>query len=157
MGSDILYSGTVAAALDAALMGYNALAVSCCNSYPEYLDTAAEVASLVVDNGVFDCKPSGILYNLNVPDLPFEKIKGIRAVKQGKTMYTDVADVRSDPRGREYVWMSGEYVEEKSGDETDASAVSEGYAAITPILFNLTDEKRMPELICRMDKIKLHI
>ncbi len=157
MGIDILYSGTVAAALEAALTGYNALAVSCCSSCPENLDAAAEIASLVIDSGLFDGGQKGIPYNLNVPDLPFEQIKGIRAVKQGKTMYDDVADVRSDPRGREYVWLTGEYVEEKTGEETDGSAVSEGFAAITPIKIDMTDTQRMPELICRMDKIKLHI
>ncbi len=157
LGSDILYSGTVAAALDAALMGYGALAVSCCNSYPEHLETAAEIASLVVDNEILGCRKSGVLYNLNVPDLPLNQINGIKAARQGKSMYIDEADVRCDPRGREYVWLAGQFIEENSDEDTDVSVVSQGFAAITPIKFDLTDMKRMPELICRIKNIKLHI
>jgi|AGTN01.1.fsa_nt_gi 5''/3''-nucleotidase SurE len=157
MGSDVLYSGTVAAAMDAALMGYNALAVSCCNACPAHLETAAEIASRVVDSGIFGEKPYDVLYNLNVPDLPLEQIKGIKAVRQSRMMSIDEADVRSDPRGREYVWLASRFTEERSDEETDVTAISEGFAAITPMHFNLTEMQRMPELICRMEKIKLHI
>jgi 5'-nucleotidase len=157
MGTDILYSGTVAAALDAVIMGYNALAVSCCNSEPVYLDAAAEVAAQVIGSGLFDEKQRGVLYNLNVPDIPYENVKGIRAVRQSGTMFADEIDVRSDPRGREYVWMSGRYVEEDAGEDTDAGTVNKGYAAITPLRFDLTDRTRMDALSCRIQKIKLHI
>lgn len=157
MGSDILYSGTVAAALDAVIMGYNALAVSSSAYYPEHLDAAAEIAARVISSGLFDAKPSGVLYNLNVPDLPLEQIKGIKTVGQGRTMYIDDVDVRNDPRGKEYVWMASRFVEGEADEDTDVGAVSRGFAAITPIHFNMTDIRRMPELACRMEKIELHI
>ena len=157
MGSDILYSGTVAAALDAVIMGYNALAVSCNAYFPENLDAAAEIAARVIASGLFDDKPFGVLYNLNVPDLPLEQIKGIQTVRQGRTMYIDDVDVRNDPRGKEYVWMASRFVEVVEDEDTDVGAVAAGFAAITPIHFNMTDMGRMPELACRMNKIKLHI
>lgn len=157
MGSDILYSGTVAAALDAVMMGYSALAVSCDAYLPQHLDAAAEIAARVIQSGLFDERPAGVLYNLNVPDLPLEQIKGIKVVRQGGTLYVDDVDVRSDPRGREYVWIDSRFVEEKEDEDTDVGAVDAGYAAMTPLQFNLTDTRRMPDLICKIEKIKLHI
>ena len=157
MGSDILYSGTVAAALDAVIMGYSALAVSC-NAYaPKHVEAAAEIAARVIGSGLFDSRQAGVLYNLNVPDVPFEQIKGVKGTRQGKTRYVDDFDVRSDPHGREYVWMASRYMEGKADPDTDVGAVEDGYAAVTPIRFDLTDTDRLPDLICRMDKIKLHI
>jgi 5'-nucleotidase len=157
MGSDILYSGTVAAALDAVIMGYSAIAVSCDAYAPAHLEAAAEIAARVVGSGLFDDNPTGVLYNLNVPDLPIEQIRGVRAARQGKTLYVDDVDVRNDPRGREYVWMDSRFIKEKADPDTDVGAVANGYAAITPIRFDLTDTARMPDLICKMEKIKLHI
>ncbi len=157
MGSDILYSGTVAAALDAVIMGYNALAVSIDAYFPEHLDAAAEVAARVIASGIFEGSFSGVLYNLNVPDLPYEQIKGIKTVRQGRTLYVDDVDVRNDPRGKEYVWMASRFVKEEADADTDVGAVAAGFAAITPIHFNLTDMARLPELACKMEKLKLHI
>jgi len=156
LGTDILYSGTVAAALDAVLMGYSALAVSTDSYLPQHLDAAAEVAARVVQSGLFDKRPAGVLYNLNVPDLPFDQIKGIQVVRQGKTLYVDDVDVRQDPHGMEYVWMASRFIKEQAEADTDVGAVARGYAAITPIRFDLTDTSRMADLKCRIVKIKLH-
>ena len=103
MGSDIIYSGTVAAALDAVIMGYHGMAVSIASPFPQNIDSAAAVAETVIDSGLFDEEPDDILYNLNVPDLPPEQIKGLRASRQGRTVYADAIEVRNDPRGNEYI------------------------------------------------------
>jgi 5'-nucleotidase len=66
-------------------------------------------------------------------------------------------DVRNDPHGMEYVWMASRFVKEDAEPDTDVGAVARGFAAITPIQFNLTDTSRMPDLKCRIDKIKLHM
>jgi len=157
LGTDILYSGTVAAALDAVLMGYSALAVSSDSYLPKNLDAAAEVAARVIQSGLFDDHPTGVLYNLNIPDLPLEEIHGVQAVRQGRTLYIDDVDVRKDPHGMEYVWMASRFVKENAEPDTDVGAVARGFAAITPIQFDLTDMSRMPGLKCKTDKIKLHI
>jgi 5'-nucleotidase len=157
LGTDMLYSGTVAVALDAGIMGYSALAVSI-DAYeqPRNLDAAAEIAARVIGSGLFTGS-TNVLYNLNVPDLPLENIRGIRAARQGKTRYIDGVDVRSDPRGREYVWINSRFVQEQADEDTDVGAVENGFAAITPIRVDLTDTERMADLICRMEKIKLHM
>lgn len=155
MGSDIIYSGTVAAALDAVIMGYRALAVSIGSYYPQNLEAAAEVAARVIDSGL-PFEDEGVLHNLNVPDLPFDQIKGISAACQGRTIYEDKMDVRSDPRGHQYIWMAGKLLDDDTLDETDVSLQRRGYASIVPIRYDLTARDRLDALSCKIEKIKLH-
>ena len=155
MGSDIIYSGTVAAALDAVIMGYRALAVSIGSYYPQHMDVAAEVAARVIDSGI-PFQEEGVLHNLNVPDLPLEDIKGIRAASQGKTVYDDKMDVRSDPRGHQYIWMAGKLQEDNTEEDTDVSLMRRGYASVVPIRYDLTAKDHLGALTCRIEKIKLH-
>ena len=156
MGSDIVYSGTCAAAIDAAIMGYKALAVSTASYLPKNLDTAAAVAANLIDSGLFDGDTGGSVYNLNVPDVPIQELKGVRVSKQGKMRYEDAVDVRSDPRGNEYIWICGTLIEDNTVEETDVSLVRRGYASITPLQFDLTDSSKMEKLNCKIEKIKLH-
>lgn len=156
MGSDILYSGTVSAALDAVIMGYKAMAVSIASYYPEHLESAAELALNIIEQGLADSQPDGVLYNLNVPDLPLRGIKGLKVTRQGRTVYEDAVDVRHDPRGNEYIWMAGEMVKSSELDDTDVSAVKQGYASLTPIKYDLTDRDQMQRLVCMIDKLKFH-
>lgn len=156
MGSDILYSGTVSAALDAIIMGYPAMAVSIASFTPGHLESAAEIALKLVDSGMFKEQPDGVLYNLNTPDMPLNKIKGLRVTRQGRTIYKDSVDVRSDPRGNEYIWMSGELIECSVIDDTDVSTVKQGYASITPIKYDLTDKEQLDRLNCMIERIEFH-
>lgn len=156
MGSDMLYSGTVSAALDAVIMGHRALAVSIASYIPKYLDTAAKIAADLIDGGLFEECAKDVLYNLNVPDLALGEIKGLRVTRQGKTIYQDAVDVRTDPRGNEYVWMAGTLIENQTVDDTDVSLVRRGYASITPVKYDLTDKEQIEKLKCRIEKIKLH-
>lgn len=156
MGSDMLYSGTVSAALDAVIMGYRAMAVSIASYYPKHLESAAEIASRLIDEGLFQAQPDGVLYNLNVPDAPLPEIKGLRVTRQGRTVYNDAVDVRSDPRGNEYIWMAGELADCSVIDDTDVSLVKQGYASITPIKYDLTDKEQLKSLNCMIDKIEFH-
>jgi 5'-nucleotidase len=157
MGSDILYSGTVSAALDAVIMGYRAMAVSIASFTPKNLESAAEIALALIDSGMFGEQPDGVLYNLNTPDLPLKEIKGLRVTRQGRTIYKDSVDVRSDPRGNEYIWMSGELIECDVIDDTDVSLVKQGYASITPIKYDLTDKEQLDNLNCIISKIEFHL
>jgi len=156
MGSDMLYSGTVAAALDAVIMGYPAMAVSIHSYYPQYLEAAADIAASLIDGGLFDEHDPGILYNLNVPDLPMRDIKGVRTTRQGLTVYEDAIEVRTDPRGNQYLWMAGTRNESNAVDDTDVSAVEHGYASITPVNYDWTAKDRIEKLNCKIQKIKLH-
>lgn len=156
MGSDIIYSGTVAAAIDAAIMGYRSLAVSTAAHFPKHLDTAAEIAANLIDGDLFSKATNGVVYNLNVPDLPLHEIKGLKVSRQGKTVYQDGVDIRHDPRGNEYIWMDGSLIQDKTVEDTDVSLVRRGYASIMPIKYDLTDKEHIQELFCKIEKIKLH-
>ena len=156
LGSDIIYSGTVAAALDAVIMGYRGLAISIGSPYPQHIESAAAIAESIIDVELLSAPADGILYNLNVPDLPITEIKGVRAARQGKTVYVDAIEIRSDPRGNDYYWMGGKLVEDEIEDDTDVSLVRHGYAALMPVKYDLTEKTHFNELICKIQKIKLH-
>jgi len=156
LGSDIIYSGTVAAALDAVIMGYKALAVSCASEFAEHFDTAAEVVARIINGGLFDEESKDVLLNLNVPNLPMAELKGIKAAVQGRTAYDDAVELRDDPRGREYIWVTGTMREHIADGETDLTVVRNGYASLTPIKFDLTAKDRIESLSCKIHKIKLH-
>ena len=156
MGADIIYSGTVAAALDAVIMGYRGMAVSIAAPLPQHIDTAAIVAETIVDSGLLDDKPNDILYNVNVPDVPIDALKGLRASRQGRTIYADAIEVRCDPRGNDYYWMGGRLIEDKTVEDTDVSLVRRGYASITPVKYDLTHKEAFDRLNCKIEKLKLH-
>jgi 5'-nucleotidase len=80
----------------------------------------------------------------------------VKAAVQGRTAYDDAVELRDDPRGREYIWVTGTLREHSADEETDVTVVRSGYASLTPIKFDLTARDRMEELSCKIDKIKLH-
>jgi 5'/3'-nucleotidase len=142
LGHDVTYSGTVTAAMEAAIWGLPALAVSI--DLPEYHSgkadfgpaarVACKVAAAIIRNGL----PKGILLNVNVPDLPDEQIKGIQITRQGLRLYRDSLVAREDPRGRPYYWIGGEAPTGVRQDGTDFGALADGYVSITPLHLDLT-------------------
>lgn len=140
LGTDVMYSGTVSGAIEAAIYDIPAIALSLDNfaaDEPADYQAAAEVgwtlARRLVDEGL----PTGTLLNVNVPALP--QPRGWRATRLGMRRYRDVLHRRLDPRGRVYYWMAGE-IEDADGDDesVDTVAVRNGYVSITPISFDLT-------------------
>ena len=104
IGSDTLYSGTVAAAHEAALLGYRSIAMSCCSFTPQHMDTSARIAAQMVDYLAAHPLPFGMLLNVNVPDVPYEELRGIRAVPMCRQEYQLDFIERKDPKGRSYYW-----------------------------------------------------
>lgn len=136
---NIIYSGTVSAAREAAIMDVPAIAVSVTSHTAKEFGFAAKVARLlaheIADRGL----PKGTLLNVNVPDLPEEEIEGVLLTKQGKSKWDDVYEQRKDPYGRDYYWLTGNLMEVDEELETDQAAVRNKYVSITPIHFDLTD------------------
>jgi 5'-nucleotidase len=132
------------------------MAILNCSSSAVNLETAAVLAARLIDEGLTGAQPDGVLYNLNVPDLPLNEIKGLRVTRQGRTIYKDAVDVRNDPRGNEYIWMAGEMVKFSEFDDTDVSLIKQGYASLTPLKYDLTDMEQMDSLGCIIDKMKFH-
>jgi 5'-nucleotidase len=136
---NIIYSGTVSAAREAAIMDIPAIAISVTNHVAKNFDFAGKVARHLALKLVQKDIPRGTLLNVNVPDLPEEEISGIRLTKQGKSKWDDIYEQRLDPYGREYYWLTGSLLEVDTELETDQASVRKNYVSVTPIHFDLTD------------------
>ncbi len=138
---NIIYSGTVSAAREAAIMDVPAIAISVTSHDAKKFDYAAEVAlelaQLVVKNGL----PKGTCLNINVPDKPANEIAGILLTKQGTSKWDDVYEQRKDPYGKNYFWLTGNLIETDNDLDTDYFAIKNNFVAVTPIHFDLTDYK----------------
>ena len=143
---NILYSGTVSGATEGALLGIPSIAVSLDTfKNPDYAASAAfavKLAGQVKKRAV----PRGTLLNVNLPNLPADKLKGVRVTSQSLTCFNDWFDKRTDPHGNTYYWMTGDYKPKDPDLASDLNALNAGYISITPIQFNLTNYKFLPEL-----------
>ncbi len=142
VGHDVTYSGTVTAAMEAAIAGINGIAVSVDRpeDYFGPIDyTAAAQAAVVVARKVMEQQLSpNIVMNVNVPYCAFEDFKGFQVTRMGLRIYRDALVSREDPRGRPYYWIGGETPIGKEEDGTDYGALKKGYVSITPIQLDLT-------------------
>ena len=142
LGTDVLYSGTVSAAVEGIILGVPAVAVSLSNG--DDFSYAADFVRRLLPHVLHTEFPSGTLFNINVPGN--RRVKGARATTLGRRKYRNAFERRTDPRGRVYYWLAGELVEEKGIEGTDVQADRDGYISITPVHFNLTNHAFLPEL-----------
>jgi 5'-nucleotidase len=136
---NIIYSGTVSGAREAAIMDVPSIAISVTNHKAKEFDYAAEVAKSLALKIKEHRLPLGTLLNVNVPDLPKYKIAGTLITKQGKSRWDDIYEKRTDPYGNDYYWLTGALMEEDRDLEFDQFAIKKNYVTITPIHFDLTD------------------
>jgi len=146
VGINVLYSGTVAAAVEGAFYGIPSLAVSLSDSDTVDFDGAARIARRLIDQLVARNLQRPVLLNVNVPDLSKGPPKGIRIVTQGLKGWREGWERRSDPRGRTYYWMVGDQDREDEGIDSDVAALADRYVTVTPLRFDLTDAGRMSEV-----------
>jgi|ERR1043166_4882736 5'-nucleotidase len=139
-GINVLYSGTVAAAIEGAFFQCTSIAMSLQYTKPKPLDfaKAAEHAGTVVAQIVRHPLSRGSLFNVNIPSLDKGPIKGIRVVPQNVAPYQEKFDRRVDPRGRVYFWSGPDFGCPDPHPDTDETALREGYITVTPLHFNLT-------------------
>lgn len=149
-GINLLYSGTVAGAMEGAIIGIPSIAVSIV--WPKHSDKSTEyslassfarrLAERVLEEGL----PFGTMLNVNVPNIPESDLKGILITPQAESHYEEIIDKRSDPRGNEYFWISGvnKLIDENA--DSDMKAVREKYIAVTPVCARLTNEGFLKEL-----------
>lgn len=146
LGDDVTYSGTVAAAAEGSLMGITSLAISLSSWEPAHFGTAGRVARIIVDQLVERPVPAGTLLNVNVPDVPFEALRGTRVTCLGRRVYPDVIVAERDPRGKPCYWIGGDTPTWLPGEGTDFEAVEAGFVSITPLHLDLTDHGRLPQV-----------
>ncbi|MFS8888039.1 5'/3'-nucleotidase SurE, partial [Synechococcus sp. R55.1] len=138
LGTDVLYSGTVSAAMEGLLEGIPSLAVSLASFTHQDFQPAAQVVLTLLEK--LSLKPLGepMLLNVNVPPLSAAEMRGMVLAPLGWRKYTDIYEKRVDPRGKAYYWLAGEVVEEGVDPRSDVRAVAEGYVSITPLQPDLT-------------------
>ena len=146
VGINVHYSGTVAAAREAALLGLASLAVSINCHQPSFLEEAAAfteaLARLVMERGL----PRGVFLNVNIPDIPIQTVRGISISSQGISISRERFEKRVDPRNRTYYWQELESPADFRGSGMDGNVLSHESISITPMRCDMTDYEVMAEL-----------
>ena len=143
LGDDVIYSGTVAAAMEGRNLGLPALAVSSCADQPVHFQSAVmAVLKLIPNLSTLTAGPDTIL-NVNVPDMPWSEIKGFKVTKLGKRHLSKPVVKTHDPRGREMFWVGpvGDLLDDSEG--TDFHAIENGFISVTPLHIDLTQYQMM--------------
>jgi 5'-nucleotidase len=153
-GINVLYSGTVAAAIEGAFYRQTAIAVSLEYDKKIYdFPGAAAYARQVIEQILATNPAQGTLFNVNLPVLERGPIRGVKVLPQNVSPYTEKFDRRVNPRGRTYFWASPEFLCPDPHPGTDVEALAEGYITVTPLKFDLTDHSRLAELQKREWKV----
>ena len=138
LGDDVLYSGTVAAATEGRFLGYPALAISMESHDPKHYDTGAKVALELVRFLSQSSLSSSSILNVNVPDIPYDQLKGYQTTRLGHRHKAEPVVQSTDPRGKVIYWVGPAGAEQDAGPGTDFHAIRQGYVSVTPIKVDLT-------------------
>lgn len=148
LGWDITYSGTVSAAMEGAVLGMPAVAISVASVHGsgaiDYT-AAAEFVAHAAQKLLSDPLPIHDLLNINVPNVAASEIKGVRVTKTGKREYVDRIIVREDPAGRPYYWQAGQ-IKDTTEQDTDVHAILEGYISVSPLQLDMTAYKELTRI-----------
>jgi len=146
LGDDVIYSGTVAAAMEGRFLGLPTIAVSLVGHKLTHFDTAARIASDLVQRLDKDPLPKEFIFNVNVPDRPYDELTGIRVARLGFRHKSEPIVKSEDPHGRTIFWVGPAGAGQDAGEGTDFHALSEGAAAITPLKVDLTRHEALPQV-----------
>ncbi len=146
LGDDVIYSGTVAAAMEGRFLGFPTIAVSLVGHNLKHFDTAARVATELVQRLERDPLPSEFIFNVNVPDRPWDELQGIRVTRLGFRHKSEPVVKDTDPHGRTIYWVGPAGASQDAGEGTDFHALEQGAAAITPLKVDLTRHEALPQV-----------
>ncbi len=146
LGDDVIYSGTVAAAMEGRFLGFPALAISLVGEHPRHFETAARVAVALVRRLHTHPLPADTILNVNVPDLPWEALRGFQATRLGHRHKAEPVVKATDPRGRPIYWVGPAGSEQDAGPGTDFYAVKQGHVSVTPLQVDLTRHAALDSL-----------
>jgi 5'-nucleotidase len=136
---NILYSGTMSAAMEGGIEGIPSAGFSLCDfSYDADFNLAAKIARSVAENILANGLPIGVLLNVNIPKISLENFNGTKVCRQALAKWEEDFDERLDPNGKKYYWLTGKFVNYDKGNDTDEWALANGYASIVPVHFDLT-------------------
>lgn len=155
LGDDILYSGTVAAAMEGRFLGLPAIAISMAGSNIKHYETGAEIARRLVLKLQTHSLPSQTIFNVNVPDLPLNEIKGLEVTRLGARHCAEPVVKDNDPRGRPIYWVGPPGAEADAGSGTDFYAVSQARVSITPLHLDMTHYKMFDQVSTWISDLKM--
>lgn len=156
LGDDVLYSGTVAVAIEGRFLGLPAMAVSLAGSQAVHYDTAARIASLLVKEIGHRPLPADTILNINVPDRPWNELQGLAATRLGRRHKSEPVVQALDPRGRPIYWVGPPGPEEDAGVGTDFHAVRSGYVSITPLQVDMTHYRALDTVSRWLEALRVH-
>ena len=136
LGDDVIYSGTVAAAIEGRFVGFPSIAISLASWDGKNFDTAANVAEIIVNNVEFSNLSANTVLNINVPDVPFDEIKGFKTTRLGKRHKSE--NIVQDKEDNSLYWIGENGKEAENGPGTDFHAIKNNYVSITPLNIDLT-------------------
>jgi len=144
---NVIYSGTMSAAVEAGTQGIPAIGFSLLDySLTANFEHTTKFIETITKNVIENGLPKGVVLNVNIPKLSAKEIKGIKVCRQAKANWQEVFDKRKNPQGRDYYWLSGEFVNEDNGEDTDEWALENGYVSVVPVQFDLTAHYAIKDL-----------
>jgi len=146
LGTCAIYSGTVSAATEAAIMGIPAIAVSLDTFENPDFSASAEFVKNLIPQVLKKGLPEGVALNVNIPAVSKSELKGVAVTRQGKSRVIETFDKRRDPRNNIYYWLAGEMRFDEVDKDADCRRVADNYISITPIHFDLTRHEFLSEL-----------
>ena len=145
LGDDVIYSGTVAAAMEGRFLGLPAIAVSLVTDGSGHYDTAARVVTALLEGMESSPMSADTILNINVPDVPLSRLKGLEVTRLGQRHKAEPVVRGVDPRGESIYWVGPPGGEQDAGRGTDFHAVRAGFASITPLQVDLTRHRSLKE------------
>ncbi|GAA0872522.1 5'/3'-nucleotidase SurE [Gangjinia marincola] len=136
---NVIYSGTMSAAVEAGTEGIPAIGFSLLDyslnaDFKPTKKFVKAITQKVLEEGL----PKGVVLNVNLPKLSEDDIKGVKICRQAKAHWVENFDKRTNPQGRDYYWLTGEFINEDQGEDTDEWALANGYVSVVPVQFDLT-------------------
>ncbi len=136
---NVIYSGTMSAALEAGIEGIPAIGFSLLDyNWNADFEPSKPFIKTIVKNALKNGIPNGVVLNVNLPNLKEKDIKGIKVCRQAKANWEEEFDKRKNPQGRDYYWLTGKFVNLDQGEDTDEWALEHGYVSVVPVQFDLT-------------------
>ena len=151
LGDDVIYSGTVAAAIEGRFVGFPSIAISLASWNGKNFNTAAKVAEVVVDSVEFSELSSNTVLNINVPDIPFNEIRGFKTTRLGKRHKSE--NIFQDKKDASLYWIGENGKEAENGPGTDFYAIRNNYVSITPLQIDLTNTDEIDKVDSWISKI----
>lgn len=144
---NVIYSGTMSAAVEAGIEGIPAIGFSLLDydwnaDFEQIKSHIRKITLEVLENGL----PEGVVLNVNFPKLKRDEIKGIKICRQAKAIWMEKFDKRQTPFGKDYFWLTGEFVNQDHGEDTDEWALANGYVSVVPVQFDLTAHYSIQQL-----------